>query len=140
MARYQSTKNTFIMTFLWGIVIALITIIVVAVRSGENNILSILFVLTTISLIIWILLDTRYVIKNNNLKYRSGPFRGKIDVLNIKKNEHYSGTNPPVTMKPALDNKGIILFYNLTDSIFVSPVSAEKFLIELKEINSNIEF
>ncbi|MBC7642115.1 MAG: PH domain-containing protein [Flavobacterium sp.] len=98
-----------------------------------------MFVLTTISLIVWILLDTRYVIKENNLLYRSGPFRGRINILEIKTIEQYSGTNPPVTMKPALDNKGFILHYNQYDNLFISPVESEIFIDTLVNINSKIE-
>lgn len=139
MTRFVSSKNTFIIAFLWGIAAVLLTIIVFAIYFGEKNFLSILFVLATISLIIWILLDTRYVIKKTDLLYRSGPFRGRIDILDIKTIEKYSGTNPPVTMKPALDNNGLILNYNKNSNLFISPVETETFIKNLIKINSKIE-
>ena len=138
MTRFHSSKNTFIISFLWGVAIFLLLIIIVAIISGERNMLSIVFVCCTIALIAWILLDTRYDIKNKDLLYRSGPFRGRISILDINKIERFSGTNPPVTMKPALDNKGFILFYKETNTLFISPEKSEIFIQSLLEVNKDI--
>ena len=139
MARYQSTKNKFILVFLWTIVAALLALIIYAVQAGERNLLSLFFVIAVMLLIIWILFDTRYVIKNTIFKYRSGPFRGKIDITSIYKIQTYAGTNAPVTNKPALDNQGLIMHYNSGKHIFVSPTDTKLFIKELTYINQNIE-
>ena len=135
MNRFLSSKNTATISILWGLVLVLLGILYLTIASGERNLLSILIVILTISLIVWILLDTRYVIKSNLLLYRSGPFRGRINILDIKKIENYSGLIPPVTMKPALGSKGFILYYEQSDSIFITPEKSTMFIAELLKIN-----
>ena len=139
MNRFLSSKNTFTVSILWGLVLVLLGILYITITSGERNFLSILIVILTISFIIWILLDTRYVIKSNNLLFRSGPFRGRINILEIKKIENYSGMTPPVTMKPALGNKGLILYHDKYESIFITPEKTNDFVEELLKINPEIE-
>jgi len=89
-------------------------------------------------MIIWILLDTKYSIDEEILYFYSGPFRGKININSIRKIEHHSGLIVPVTYKPALDTKGLILYYNSFDDIYISPKEVNVFLEELLKINPNI--
>ena len=89
-------------------------------------------------MIIWILLDTKYSINGEILYFYSGPFRGKININSIRKIEHHSGLIVPVTYKPALDTKGLILYYNSFDYIYISPKEVNVFLEELLKINPNI--
>ncbi len=138
MKKFLSSKNTVIIVILWGLVSILLTILYVTIQSGERNILSIAVIVVTALMIIWILVDTRYLIKNQDLFYRSGPFRGKINVLEIYKIENFIGNNPPVTTKPALDNKGFIIYYQKTKSIFISPNNEIEFLKLLLFINKDI--
>lgn len=89
-------------------------------------------------MIIWILLDTKYSINAEILCFYSGPFRGKININSIRKIEHHSGLIVPVTYKPALDTKGLIIYYNSFDDIYISPKEEDVFLEELLKINPNI--
>ena len=107
-------------------------------QENPISIVPVIIISLAIALIIWVLLDTRYVIKNNNLYYRSGPIRGRIDVKKIKTVQYFSGLNIPVNTKPALDTKGYIISYNQFDAIYVSPKLTEKFLAELLKINPRI--
>jgi hypothetical protein len=84
-------------------------------------------------------LDTRYVIKNHFLLYRSGPIRGRINIEQIQKIKRHSGLYVPVTLKPALDTKGFIITYNKYDDLFISPIKSDLFLEELMKINPKIE-
>lgn len=88
--------------------------------------------------LIWILLDTKYSIKEEVISFNSGPFRGKININSIRKIEHHSGLIVPVTYKPALDTKGLIIHYNSFDDIYISPKDEEVFLEELLKINPKI--
>ena len=89
-------------------------------------------------MLIWILLDTKYRIKEEILYFYSGPFRGKITINSIRKIEHHSGLIVPVTYKPALNTKGLIVYYNSYDDIYISPNQEAIFLEELLRINPNI--
>ncbi|MEY3498980.1 MAG: hypothetical protein RL308_649, partial [Bacteroidota bacterium] len=59
--------------------------------------------------LVWILLDTKYILKEDKIFYNSGPFRGTIAIESIRKIERHSGLIVPVTFKPALNTKGIII-------------------------------
>lgn len=139
MNRYLSTKNTFTIAILWSIVILMIVLLYVGLREEHLSLLPIGMISVVIALVAWVLLDTRYVIKKHFLLYRSGPFRGRIDIAKIKKVKYFSGMFVPVTMKPALDTKGFIITYNNYDDVYVSPQKHDIFLQELLKINPKIE-
>ena len=90
-------------------------------------------------MLIWILLDTNYSIKEEILYFYSGPFRGKININTIRKIERHSGLIVPVTYKPALNTNGLIIHYNSFDDIYISPNQEAIFLEELIKINPNIK-
>lgn len=139
MKRYFSSQNRFTTLILWGLVVGMTFLLFNAYR--ENNLTwpaGIVMGLVTL-FILWVLLDTRYVLRNNVLLYRSGPIRGKIAIDHIKKIRKHSGLFVPVTLKPALDVKGFIITYNQFDDIFISPKNAEEFLATLQKMNPEIE-
>jgi Bacterial PH domain len=138
MKRYLSTKNIFAITILWITVIFMLILLILGIRRGDLDWFPIVALSLVISLIIWTLLDTRYVIKKGNLLYRSGPFRGRIDIQNILKIQKFSGMNPPVTFKPALDYKGFIITFNVSENVYVSPKKSDIFISELLKINPKI--
>ncbi len=139
MNRFLSTKNTYTILILWGLVALLIAMLFYGIINEHVELIPIIILSLATGFIIWVLLDTRYVIKNNLLLYRSGPIRGNIDITKIKKIKAFSGLNVPVILKPALDIKGFIITYNTFDDVFISPSKSEIFIAELKKINPNIE-
>lgn len=139
MTRFLSSKNTATVLILWSIVFFLITILYLNIKFEDIKSIPVMILALVIVIIVWILVDTRYVIKNNNLLYRSGPFRGRIDILSIKQIKHHSGFNMPVTMKPALNYEGYIITYNTANEIFVSPKNHFLFIEELLKINEAIK-
>jgi len=140
MKNFLSSKNTFTIAVLWSVVLILLLLLFFGIKSGEVELAAIIILSAVIALIVWILLDTRYVIKKELLLYRSGPFRGRIYIDKIKKIQRFSGLFVPVTTKPALDSEGYIISYNNNnDALFVSPKKADLFLEEILKINPKIE-
>ncbi|WP_298223470.1 PH domain-containing protein [Flavobacterium sp.] len=139
MNRFLSTKNIYTVAILWFIVISMIVLLAIGLEKEHLSTLPIVLLSLVIALIVWILLDTRYVIKQHFLLYRSGPFRGRIDIEKIQKIKYFSGLHVPVTMKPALDTKGFIITYDQYEDVYVSPDKSDVFLNELLKINPNIE-
>ncbi|MES2746796.1 MAG: PH domain-containing protein [Bacteroidota bacterium] len=139
MKNFLSSKNAFTIILLWCIVVFMIAMLGYTFDSGELPIAPFIILGLATALIIWVLLDTRYVIKNNFLLYRSGPFRGRIDITKIRKIKRHSGLYVPVSMKPALDTKGFIITYNNFDDVFVSPQNSDIFLEEIQKINPKVE-
>ena len=141
MKTFTSSKNAFSCAILWIIAIGLIIVVFIEKPEAKAPPIYIfnIIMIGIISMIIWILLDTKYNINKEILYYYSGPFRGKININSIRKIEHHSGLIVPVTYKPALDTKGLIIHYNSFDDIYISPKDEEVFLEELLKINSNIK-
>ena len=126
---------------MWIIALGLLIIIFIEKPEAEAPPIYIFntIMIGIISMIIWILLDTKYTINEEILYYYSGPFRGKININSIRKIERHSGLIVPVTYKPALDTKGLIIHYNSFDDIYISPKKQEIFIQELLKINPNIK-
>lgn len=141
MKTFVSSKNIFSCAILWIIALGLLIIIFIEKPEAEAPPIYIFntIMIGIISMIIWILLDTKYNINEEILYYYSGPFRGKININSIRKIEHHSGLIVPVTYKPALDTKGLIIHYNSFDDIYISPNQEEIFIQELLKINPNIK-
>ena len=141
MKTFVSTKNNYSCAILWIIAIGLLIILFIEKPEAESPPLFIFntIIIGIISMLIWILLDTKYSIKEEILYFYSGPFRGKININSIRKIEHHSGLIVPVTYKPALDTKGLIIYYNSFDDIYISPEQEAIFLEELLKINPNIK-
>lgn len=138
MNRFLSSKSFFIVTILWSLVLFMIVMMVFSYLKADISIAPMVIISLACALIIWILLDTRYVIRNGNLLYRSGPFRGRINIQKINSIKYFSGLYVPVNMKPALDTKGFIITYNQFDDVYVSPKETENFLSALLKVNPEI--
>jgi hypothetical protein len=139
MKRFLSTKNTFTIVILWSLVLFFIVMLVINLTKGNVPVIPIIIISLVTAFILWVLLDTRYVIKSNFLLYRSGPIRGSVDITKIKSIKRFSGLNVPVMLKPALDIKGFIVTYNQFDDLFISPKMSDIFIEEIKKINPQIE-
>ena len=125
---------------MWIVTIGLIIVVFIEKPEAEvpaiyifNSIMTLI-----IATLIWILFDTKYSIKEGIIYFNSGPFRGNININSIKKIERHSGIIVPVTFKPALNFKGLIIHYNSFDDIYISPVEEALFLEELLKVNPNI--
>lgn len=137
--RFNSSKNTATVSLLWLTVLFLIITPFVAKEIGIAFLVTIAFSSVISAFLIWILLDTRYNIKEKHLYYYSGPIRGKIDIGSIHKIEHVTTWYVGSLLKPALGFKGLTIHYNKFDDIYISPEEKEKFIAELLKINPDIK-
>ena len=88
--------------------------------------------------LIWTYKTTFYKIENSDLYWKSGPFKGKIDISKINKIEYHKGIIVPTIWKPALSHIGLIITYNKYDDIYISQEKSEQFITQLLETNPNI--
>jgi hypothetical protein len=137
------SKKSRIFGFLLLIVSVFIILVgIVSPIIEAVSILEIVF-LTLISgfvvgLFLWCWLATYYVVENENLIVRLGPFVWKIfikDISLIRLNQKTIGG----TWKPTLSWNSIEIKYQSRRSIFVSPENEEGFLERLLVINKAIE-
>jgi hypothetical protein len=141
MKLFASSKNYYSAALMWIIAIGLLFVVFIKKPDAQESSIYIFYaiILPIVGSLIWILLDTKYILKENKIFYNSGPFRGTIAIDSIKKIEHHSGIIVPVTFKPALNTKGLIVHYNSFDDIYISPNQENLFLEELLKVNPDIE-
>lgn len=142
MTIFYSSKNPFTIGLLWFTVVFLLLIPLIPNSNEESQVMDIIFIIIMYfiaAMVAWILLDTKYVIKENELLYNAGPIRGTIKVENIRKIVHWNKWYVPSFLKLALDKDGVIVYYDKFDDLFISPKNKEDFINILCEINPGIE-
>jgi uncharacterized membrane protein len=139
MIRYFSSKNIISVSILWILVFMMSILLFVGIQNKAVSLAPIVLLSLVILTILWILFDTRYVIKKAHLFYRSGPFRGWISINEITQIKTFSGFSIPVTMKPSLDYNGFIIKYSNNFEVYVSPKTPSQFINDLKKINPSIQ-
>lgn len=127
---------------MWVIAFGLLVVVLIEKPEAEAPSIYIFntIMIGIIATLSWILLDTKYCIKEEIITFNSGPIQGKIYIKEIRKIERHSGLIVPVTYKPALNTNGLIIYYNKFDEIYISPNQEAIFLEELLKINPNILF
>jgi hypothetical protein len=108
--------------------------------SLKGHLVSFAVMAAVATLLIWIVTRTNYIIQNDLLECKSGPFYVKIRIATISKAEQNNSFVKSTIFKPALSRKGYYVYYNKFDSIFISPANEALFLNALIKINPNITF
>jgi hypothetical protein len=116
----------------------IVILVIMAVLSLVAQVYLAAFIIGLVLLLfIWMLYNTYYVIKDNQLLYRSAFLKGVISIdaiYEIERNKTmYAG------LKPALATKGLIVKYNKYDDIYLSPKDADGFVEALIQINPAIK-
>lgn len=124
----------------FGTALALLTVFLWFEIGTEPAAIGVTLLLSTVCIsFFWMLFDTKYVIKGELLYYNSGPIRGKINIMKIRKIEHQKGWYQKSLMKPALSMNGLYLYYEKFDDIYISPKDKIEFVNYLLKINPKIE-
>ncbi|MCG2612487.1 PH domain-containing protein [Flavobacterium sp. SM15] len=141
MKTYRSTLNVIMVPVLVMLVFGIIASFFIAENEiGEEIPIQIkIFLGLVAAMLLWILLDTNYKIKENQLLYCSGPIRGKININKINKIENVKTWYVTSILKPALGSYGLTITYNKFDDIYISPKNKSEFVAELLKINPNIQ-
>ncbi len=80
---------------------------------------------------------TSYKIDSEYLRYRCLVFFGKVKVKSIRRIE--VGKNLYSGMKPATAMKGLIIYYDKYEEVYISPIDNEEVVNALLKINPQIE-
>ena len=146
--RFDVSKNFLFTLIFLGFPIALAIILMIVLIQGQQS--SNLDELSQVGLIailgldiflIWrgwsILNNAIYIIKGNDLIYKFGLNKGKINIGEIKSisNSNY----PSAGNRPTLAFSGFKIKYGAGYSIFVSPKNSQEFLLTMTEINHRIK-
>lgn len=121
------------------VALGLIEIVVFTSVSGYELWPAYVIIIPSVGLLLWILLQTGYAIDSTYLYYFQGPFRGKILISSVRKVERDESWIKGSLLKPALDQRGMIIAYGTFDTIFIAPKNRKLFLATLLERNPSIE-
>ena len=136
MKIYKAKRDGLILYVLIGIVLLPLIVFLLDTDNFMEKPFILLPLIAPLPFILWIYFDTYYKIKNEQLIYRSGFLRGKIDIKDIKAiikgKTLYSGT------KPAFAKNGLIIKYNKFDEIYIAPQSNDEMIEDLLKLNPAI--
>ncbi|MCL8009285.1 PH domain-containing protein [Gelidibacter japonicus] len=137
MKTYKAKRKGLINYLLIGAVVLPIAIFFLDKDTFTENPFILLPLLSPLVLIFWIYLDTVYKIEKNQLIYRSGFLRGRIDISKIK--EIVVGKTMWSGIKPAMATKGLIIKFNSYDEVYIAPENNDELIAELLKLNPGIK-
>jgi hypothetical protein len=138
--KFKSKKDIVFQILTFGLssfFAAIILYQVVMQKSTNQLIVNGVIMIVTIGFLLWIYFGTEYEVTKSELKYKSGPIKGKIQIEEIteiiKNKTLWSG------LKPATARNGLIVKYRKFEEIYISPKTNDAFVNEILEINKNIK-
>ena len=137
MKIYKANRKGFINYLLIGSIILPIVIFFLDKNTFAEKPFILLPLMSPLILVCWIYYDTFYKIENNDLIYRSGFLRGKIEIQNI--HEILKGKTLWSGIKPALARKGLIIKFNIYGEIYIAPENNDEMISDLLKLNSKIK-
>ena len=87
--------------------------------------------------LLWLYFGTAYELTQSELKYKSGPISGKIEIAKIK--EIVKGKTLWAGLKPATARNGLIVKYGKYSEVYISPKTNDRFVSEILNLNENIK-
>ena len=96
-----------------------------------------ILMLAVAGFLMWLGLGTNYQLTQSELKYKSGPIRGKIQIHEI--HEIIKGKTLWSGLKPATARHGLIIKYKKHHEIYISPQTNDSFVKKILELNSAIK-
>ena len=138
--KIKSRKDILFQFLTFGLSSFFVAIILfqVFIKKWDNgSIIVNIIMIATIGLLFWIYFGTEYELTETELKYKSGPIKGKIkieEITEIIQNKTlWSG------LKPATSRNGLIIKYKKIEEIYISPDTNDIFINKILEINKNIK-
>lgn len=90
-----------------------------------------------VAFLLWLGLGTNYELTQTQLKYKSGPIRGKNEIDKV--HEIIKGKTLWSGLKPATARNGLIIKYEKYNEVYISPKTNETFLKKILELNNKIK-
>ena len=139
--KFKSRKDILFQLLGFSIIVFFFGIILFRVFSdgieNYNFMWTDIFMLTVAGFLIWLGLGTNYELTQTELKYKSGPIRGKIEIDKI--HEIIKGKTLWSGLKPATARNGLIIKYEKYNEIYISPKTNDSFMKKILELNDKIK-
>ncbi|PRP66961.1 hypothetical protein BST86_07545 [Nonlabens agnitus] len=138
--RFNSKKGLLMLSVIVFVTTLLLYLLFSSLSNTQKNLAmwipSIVLMLAVPVFLLWIYLQTYYVLEDGELKYVSGPIRGSVRISKIE--QVIKNTTLWVGLKPATARNGIIVKYDNYNELYISPANNEKFIEKLLELNPDI--
>lgn len=107
--------------------------------SIKGNSLLIALGINALSIVFLILIyfKTYYILNDQFLKYQSGPFFGKVKIDKITRVD-FGKTQWVGLRRYGLAQRGLIIYFNNYDDLYISPEHPEQFIEQLLSYNDKI--
>ena len=139
--KFKSAKDPFCQFLSFGLIVFFSVYTILQVRAvGIDNYdfgWTDIMVISAVGFFLWINIATKYELTPTELKYKSGPFRGTIELDEI--HEIRVGKTLWVGMKPATARNGLIIKYGKFNEIYISPETNDSFVEKIVELNTSIK-
>lgn len=139
--KFESRKDILFQLLGLALIVFLIGIVLFPIfTNGLENYKFIwpnLLIIAVVAFLIWTGLGTSYELTDHELKYKSGPLRGTIEIEKIR--EIIVETTLWSGLKPATARKGLLIKYDKYNEIYISPKTNESFVEKLLEMNPSIK-
>jgi hypothetical protein len=137
---FNSRKDAFFSTLIFGVIGFLLALVTTKFAYGDNTepmLWPLLMIALVIGLLLWLYFGTNYQLTSTELKYKSGPFSGKINIDEIVEIE--VGKTMWVGFRPATAKAGLTIKYQRFNELYISPSSNKEFVEEILKINDKIK-
>lgn len=137
MKTYKPRKDWLIYSLLTIVILLPLPIFISDAEAVLQRPWILLALWSPLPLLLWIFFDTSYAIQEGKLYYRSAFIKGNLDIQTIRKVDMNSTMWSGI--KPALATKGMIIYFNRFDEIYIAPENNEAMISDLLEINPEIQ-
>ncbi|PVY38229.1 PH domain-containing protein [Pontibacter virosus] len=134
---YAAKRKGLIKFVLVGMLLLPLAIFLLDRQAFTERPYMLLPLLAPVGLIAWIYFGTAYWLEDGKLRYKSGPWKGVIEVEKITQIQE--GKTMWVGMKPALARNGLVIRYNRFDEVYIAPENNQEVIADLLGINQNIQ-
>ena len=139
--KFKSKKDILFSIVILGLNAFLIGITIVGIlneKTKQAEYWVLILIVGVAGFLFWLYFGTNYELtKENGLRYKSGPFNGKISIDRIT--EIIKGKTLWVGFRPATSRKGLIIKYDKYNEIYISPKTNESFIEKILELNDQIK-
>jgi hypothetical protein len=113
-------------------VVAVVTLSLAYARTGAIQAIYPLFALLLAgAVVIWVMLTTRYRVSGRDITIRSGPFRWRIPLSEIRSIEPASGFMA-LRSGPALSMQRLVITYREGRQLLISPEDQQRFIADVR--------
>jgi len=138
--KFKSRKDSFFTVITLGLSLFFIGMAMLGIVNGRMADLyywPVLVIFAVVALLLSLFFGTAYQLTPTMFYYKSGPFKGRIELTRIRKIE--KGKTMYVGLKAATARKGLIISYDKYETLYISPDSNDSFLEELRKYHTAFE-